>query len=258
MSYGADFANADPANAPLDPTIFIGATPFFWGAILLGLAAVLLLGWYLGAQSSSRRADAAQAIWKAIHDAARSAMGADDNALKGRAEALRRVVEARLGKTLTLAKGLSRQVKKLDDALAGRGPAHPGGGHGHGHTPDHGGHGPDGGHGEPAPSGGGGGGGGGAATANITIVTGGAPDQTHSTGGGHGPAHDPHEMRDLTQREQTGALRLAVAAFNQHWREESLRVGELRAAHAELSNPGPRPDAAHAAQGKVHGTRAKH
>lgn len=257
MSYGADFANADPANAPLDPTIFIGAAPAFWAAILLGLLAALFLGWYLGARSNTHRADAAHAIWKAIHDAARSAMGADDNALKGRAEALRRVVDQRLGKTLTLAKGLSRQVKKLDDAIAGKGPAHPGGGHGHGHghPAGHGGHGPDGGHGDPVPSGGGGGG---AATANITIVTAGAPEQTHSTGGGHGPAHDPHEMRDLTQREQTDALRLAVAAFNQHWREESLRIGELRAAHAELSNPGSRTDSAHAARGKVHGTRAGH
>lgn len=256
MSYGADFANADPANAPLDPTIMIGAEPSFWAAILLGLAAALLAGYFFGLRSNSHRADAAQAIWRAIHDAARSAMGADNNALKGRAEALRKVVDARLGKTLTLAKGLSRELKKLDEAIAGRGPAHPGGGHGH--APAHGAHGADGAHGEPAPSGGGGGGGGGAATANITIVTGGAPEQTHSTGGGHGPAHDPHATRDLTQREQTEALRIAVADFHQHWREESLRVGELRAAYRELCDPGPPPDPGHAAKGKVHGTRAKH
>ena len=62
MSYGADFANADPANAPLDGPLFIGADPFVWGAILLGLAAALLLGWYLGARSNHSRADAAQSI----------------------------------------------------------------------------------------------------------------------------------------------------------------------------------------------------
>ncbi len=123
MSYGADFANADPTNAPLDPTVFIGAEPFFWGAILLGLAAALLLGWYLGARSDTRRADAAPAIWKAIHDATRSAMGADDNALMGRAEALRKVIDERLGKTLKLANGLSGRIKKLDEAIAGKGPA---------------------------------------------------------------------------------------------------------------------------------------
>ena len=61
MSYGADFANADPANAPLDGPLFIGADPFVWSAILLGLAAALLLGWYLGARSNHSRADAAHA-----------------------------------------------------------------------------------------------------------------------------------------------------------------------------------------------------
>jgi hypothetical protein len=254
MSYGADFANADPANAPLDPVIMIGAEPTFWAAILLVIAAALLAGYFFGVRSNPHRADAARPIWQAISDAARSAMAADDNALKSRAGHLLKVVEGRLGKTLTLAKGLSRQVKKLEDALAARGPAHPGGGHG---PVTAGGHSPDGSHGEPAPSGGGGGGGGGAATANITIVTGAAPEQTHSTGGHHGPAHDPHEMRDLTQREQTDALRLAVAAFNEHWRDETARVRELRAARAELSDPGPppppRPPARH-----ISGTRAKH
>lgn len=79
MSYGADFATADPANAPLDAPLFIGADPFVWGAILLGLAAALLAGYFFGARSDTHRADAAHAIWKAVHDAARSAMGADDN-----------------------------------------------------------------------------------------------------------------------------------------------------------------------------------
>ena len=43
MSYGADFAHADPANAPLDPVIMIGADPFVWGAILLIVLAVGLI-----------------------------------------------------------------------------------------------------------------------------------------------------------------------------------------------------------------------
>ena len=74
----------------------------------------------------------------------------------------------------------------------------------------------------------------------------------HSTGD-HPTSHPPAAASaDLTHREQTDLLRLAVAAFNEHWRDESARVGELRAAHAELSNPGQ------SAAGRVSGTRAKH
>ena len=236
MSYGADFANADPANAPLNGPLFIGADPLVWGAILLGLAAALLLGWYLGARSNSRRADAAHAIWKAIHGAAQSAMASDDNALKGKAEALRTVIDGRLGKTLKLAGGLSGRIKKLDDAIAGKGPVQPGGGGGQ-KPPTGGGPGGDAAQGESGQGGSGGGGGGGAAAAaatSVTVVTIGGPIAT-------APASAPTTaptMGDLSHREQTDALRLAVAAFNQHWRDESARVGELRAAHAELSNPG--------------------
>ncbi len=242
MSYGADFANADPANAPLNGPLFIGADPFFWGAILLGLIAALLLGWYLGARSSPHRADAAHAIWKAIHDAARSAMGADDNALKGKAEALRKVIDERLGKTLKLAGGLSARIKKLDDAIAGKGPVQPGGGggSGSGQPPQRaaGGQSGDAGQGESGRGGSGGGGGGGggaaaAAAASVTVVTIGGPATTTPT-----LPPSPPAIGDLSHREQTDALRLAVAAFNQHWRDEAARVGELRDAHAELSNPG--------------------
>jgi hypothetical protein len=48
MAYGADFATADAANAPLDAPLMIGADPVVWGALLLGLAAALLIGWYFG------------------------------------------------------------------------------------------------------------------------------------------------------------------------------------------------------------------
>lgn len=235
MSYGADFANADPANAPLDAPLFIGAGSFVWAAILLALAAALLLGWYLGARSNHSRSDAAHAIWKAIHDAARSAMGADDNALKGRAEALRKVIDERLGKTLKLASGLSGRIKKLDDAIAGKGPVQPGGG---GQTPPRasGGHGGEASQGESGHGGNGGGGGGGGAAAaaaatSVTVVTIGGPATT-------APPPTAPTTGDLSHREQTDALRLAVAAFNQHWRDEGARVSELRATHAELSNPG--------------------
>lgn len=251
MSYGADFANADPANAPLNGPLFIGADPFFWGAILLGLVAALLLGWYLGAQSRSRGPDAAHAIWAAINDAARAAMGSDDNALRGRAQTLFKVVESRLGKTLGLTRELSRNVGKLKEAVKGEGPAD---GHGHdggdGHAGGHG-HGAHGAahetvghdaHAAPA----------------VTIVNVNAGATSHGNGDHAPPAHDARpEKRDLNQREQTDALRLAVAHFAEHWRDESARVRELRQARAELSDPGS-PRAPRAAAGRVSGTRAKH
>ncbi|MDZ4392803.1 hypothetical protein [Cypionkella sp.] len=262
MSYGADFANADPANAPLDAPLFIGADSFVWGAILLALAAALLLGWYLGAQSRDRRGDAAHAIWEAISDAARSAMAADDNALKGRAEHLLKVVENRLGKTLGLARGLSGRVGKLKDAVDGKGPAdghgHGGGhgaGHGGGHTPTHDAHAAHEVHAAPA----------------VTIVNVNANTNSGATAHAadhHPPAHDGKpEKRDLNSREQTDALRLAVAAFNQHWRDEASRVRELRQARAELSDPGPprpprpaprsAPRPASPPAGRISGTRAR-
>lgn len=239
MSYGADFANADPANAPLNPVIFIGAEPSFWAGILLALLAALFFGWYLGNRASRNHADAAQAIWQAIHDAARSAMGADDNALKGKAENLLKVLDRRLGKTLGLVNGLSKQTGNLKKAVkgeaeadahghgGGHGAGH-GGGHGAAHAPAHDTHAAHEVHASPA----------------VTIVnvnagaTALAAAQTPAEH--HPPTHDPKpEKRDLSHREQTDALRLAVAAFNQHWKDETARVDELRGAHAELSNPGP-------------------
>ncbi|MDP1911942.1 hypothetical protein [Brevundimonas sp.] len=253
MSYGADFANADPANAPLDGPLFIGADPFFWGAILLGLVAALMLGWYLGARSSSRRGDAAHAIWEAINDAARSAMAVDDNALRGRAEHLQKVIQARLGKTLGLAKGMSRQISRLKDAVDGKAlaEAHGHGGHGHGgghgaaiHSPAHDAPAAHDVHASPA----------------VTIVNVNAA-ATGNTTGDHPPSPDARpEMRDLNRREQTDALRLAVAHFAEHWREEGARVRELRDAHAELGNPGP-PRAVRSTRppaGRISGTRATH
>ena len=241
MSYGADFANADPANAPLDPTIFIGAAPTFWAAILLMIAAALLAGYFFGRRSNANHPDAARTIWKAIHEATRTAMGADDNALKGQAEALRKVIDERLGKTLKLAGGLSGRIKKLDDAIAGRGPAPAGNTSGDTQArpgrESQGGDASPGGSGEGRGGSGGGGGGGGAAAAAATSVT------VVTIGGPNGPTQpvpppNPPATRDLSHREQTDALRLAVAAFNQHWQDENARVGELRAAHAELSTSG--------------------
>ena len=128
MSYGADFATADPANAPLDAPIYLGADPVLWAALILLLLAAALLGWFLGSRSGPKGGDASHSIWKAIDGAAKDAMKADDSALKGRAEHLLSVVDNRLGKTLALAggkDGLSACVKALRGAVDGRLPDTP-------------------------------------------------------------------------------------------------------------------------------------
>ncbi|GAA0649918.1 hypothetical protein [Brevundimonas lenta] len=235
MSYGADFATADPANAPLDAPILLGADPVLWVAGLLILLAALMAGYWYGARSRRDEGDATPAIWKVIDKAAKDAMKADDNALKARAEDLLGVIKRRLGHTIAFVSdsGLADSVSALRAAVAGRRHAP----HGHGHDHDHGhdehhDHGDDHGHGDhddahhdsaSAASA--------AAAGNITIVNV-APAAPAKADKPEKPGAQP---RDMTAREQTDALRLAVAAFNQHWRDERARVGEMRAALAELS-----------------------
>lgn len=242
MSYGPDFATADPANAPLDAPLYLGADPVLWGALILLLLAAVLLGWFLGARAAPRTGDASTSIWKAIDGAAKEAMKADDSALKGRAEHLLGVVDNRLGKTLALAggkDGLSACVKALRAAVDGKLPEKPkdhhdapkapdkahDGGHGHDDKPDDHGHGPT-----ASAS---------AATASITINV--APPAAASGKPDHDHHPAPAPRKEMTVREQTDALRLAVAAFNEHWRHEKARIRALRAALAELSGvDGPR------------------
>lgn len=241
MSYGPDFATADPANAPLDAPLYLGADPVMWAALILLLLAAVLLGWFLGARGGPKTGDATASIWKAIDGAAKEAMKADDSALRGRAEHLLGVVDNRLGKTLALAggkEGLSACVKALRAAVDGKLPEKPKDGHdapkadhdkahdGHGHDDKHD---EDHGHGSTA--------GAVAAAANITINV--APPAPAKPDHDHHPA--PAPRKEMTVREQTDALRLAVAAFNEHWRHEKARVRDLRAALTELSGgDGPR------------------
>jgi hypothetical protein len=241
MSYGPDFATADPANAPLDAPLYLGADPVLWAALILLLLAAVLLGWFLGSRAGPKTGDASASIWKAIDGAAKDAMKADDSALRGRAEHLLGVIDNRLGKTLALAggkDGLSACVKALRAAVDGKLSEKPKDSHdapkadhdkahddGHGHDDKSG---DDHGHVSASTV---------AAAANITINV--APPSPSKPDHDHHPT--PAPRKEMTVREQTDALRLAVAAFNEHWRHEKARVRALRAALAELSGgDGPR------------------
>ena len=239
MSYDADFATADAANAPLDAPLMIGADPVLWGALLLGLAAAVLIGWYLGQGARGARVDAAVSIWEEIDEAAKEAMKADGDSLPAKASALRRTIDRRLGRTLGIAGGAGRMIKALDAALGGEGeePHKPDGGHGNGDTAEqrarHE-------HDEAHPS----------SVGGVTVIV------NADAGRKGGDSHGDHETKkgSLGVQERNDALRLAIGRFNDHWRLRADRVRELRAAHAELSTPGPRRPAA----GKVSGTRAAH
>lgn len=242
MAYGADFATADAANAPLDAPLMIGADPVLWGALLLGLAAAALVGWYFGQGSRRGRVDAADSIWEEIDDAAKEAMKADGESLPGKAAALLRTIDRRLGKTLAVAGGAGKLIKALDLAMKGEPAdkpqtprADPGHGGGHDEKPGH----PE------AVA---------ASVGGVTVIVNSGQSDSH----GHKGAADDHGDKDakkpLGVQARNDALRVAIGHFNDHWGQRRDRVRELRAAHAELSTPGPGRSPA----GRVSGTRAGH
>jgi hypothetical protein len=217
MSYGADFATADPANAPLDAPLLIGADPLVWGAFLLALLVAAMIGWLVGSGSRSRRGDAAEAIWKAADEAVEAAMKADTDSLPARAADLHRVLRARMGQTLDFARDVGGRALNLEAALNGdaaraehRSADHPDG-PGPDHAPDE----------DAAP-----------AATRVMVTVGHAPAASPSQP--HRPHHPP-----MTARQRNDALRLAVVAFNDHWRRRSLREAEMRAVVAELSESAP-------------------
>ena len=237
MSYGADFTTADPANAPLDPPIFIGAEPMVLAAGFLLLLAAALLGYWYGLRKQPPQ-DAAGAIWNAVDSAAKDAMKADTDALPEKAAALQREVQARLGKTLHFVGELGGCIKALNTAIKGETEDT---------TP-------------PAPpkakterevaEAEAGGASAAAAAANVTIVS------VHASPAACAPpacAPTPPctpvkpAKRPMTTPERNDALRLAVAAFNDHWRHRSARESEMRAVVRELCDPGPPPPKVHGA-----------
>lgn len=237
MSYGDDFASLDPAAAPLDASIMIGADPMFWGGLLLALLVAAMIGWLIASGARPRRPDAAGAIWEAVNDAAMAAMKSDTESLPAHAAHLHRVLRARLGKTLDFGEGLSNCVRALSTAIEGRvEDSHHHGDHASGHNHGHDeGHDADNGHDGHDPAAGPT-----AAAANVTIVS------VHAAAAAHPPRGHGHDKRAMTARERNRALRLAVADFNDYWQHRSAREAEMRAVVGELCNPGPpRPRLSH-------------
>ena len=217
MSYGADFANADPANAPLNGPLFIGADPLVWGAILLGLAGALLLGWLIGQRGGASRADAAETIWKAIDAACQAAMSVNSDALPASAKALRKEIADRLGSVLALADGIGKPLKDLDAAIKGKFK-------------------------EPALS---------AAAAHAgpvtlavlhnsqLVVKSEGTDGKNEHASPEPPKPPEPKERDMTTEEQADALRRGVSRFNDYWCHKEPRIDDLRVARQKLCYTAP-------------------
>lgn len=229
--YPTEFQAPDAYEA-VDSPVFLGVDPLLL-ALLVAIGALLFfLGWMLRNSQTRRDPDAAERIWKAIDDALKAAMKADGGSLVGKAEEVERTIQRNLGATLALCKGLCSGLNTLKTALDGRRP----GSHDDHHAPesdhDDAEHGDDAvEHAEATPSG---------AVTQITVVNGvreaGGPGRGHSgaghSGSGHsGGGHGTH----LTPRERDHAIRAAIADLNDHWRHKSERIGEMQAAHRELS-----------------------
>lgn len=218
------------AFEPVDPPVFLGLDPLFL-ALLVALGALLfLLGWMLRSGQTRRDPDAADAIWKAIDDALKAAMKADGGALAGKAEDVERVIRKRLGATLSIANGLNPGLASLKAALAGQ--RHTPHAHAEAHD-DHGDHDHD----EPADDG--------HATetssstsvTQITVINGVRERGRGGGAGGGGHGHGGHDHGgSLSPRERDHAIRAAIADLNDWWRHKGERIGEMRAAHHELSS----------------------
>lgn len=229
--YPTEF-QAPVAYEAVDSPVFLGLDPMLL-ALLVAIGALLFfLGWLLRNSQASRTPDAAERIWKAIDEALKAAMKADGGSLVGRAEEVERTIQRKLGATLALCKGLCSGMNALKTALEGRRPGSPDDHHGTEADHDEAEHGDDAGdHAESPPSG---------AVTQITVVNGvreaGGAGRGHSgsrhTGSSHtGGGHSTH----LTPRERDHAIRAAIADLNDHWRHKSDRIGEMQAAHRELS-----------------------
>lgn len=227
--YASDFQGGGVFE-PVDPPVFLGLEPLFL-ALLVALGALLFfLGWMLRNGQTRRDPDAADSIWKAIDDALKAAMKADGGSLVGKAEEVQRVMHKRLGATLSIAKGLNPGLDSLRSALDGH--RHVPHAHGHPeahddhHDHDHDNHAGDDHDVEESSS---------PTVTQITVINGNRDSRRSATGSGGG-GHPPHPPGGtLSPRERDHAIRAAIADLNDWWRHKDARVGEMRAAHRELS-----------------------
>lgn len=224
--YATDFQGGGTFE-PIDPPVFLGLEPLLLALLVAIGAGLFWLGWILRNSQTRRDPDATESIWKAIDEALKAAMKADSGSLVGKAEDVDRIVRNRLGATLAIANGLNPGLASLKAALAGR--RHVPHAHSDPHE-DHGDHSAED-HADEDPgcdvssS---------TSVTQITVINGGRDGGR--TGGGGGGGHTAHDTGgSLSPRERDHALRAAIADLNDHWRHKSERIGEMRAAHRELS-----------------------
>ncbi len=224
--YSQDFAPAEAVYAPSSDGLMLGLPPLLIAGLLILLLAAGALGWWIGRRPGKTADSAAQAIWKKVDGAIRTAMTAHSEVLADRAEALRRTVQDQLGKTLALAGGLAA-LKDLNDALGHGTPDDHAGdhdeheGHGHASTPHEG----DDHHDEASQP----------AASGVHIER---ADKVviHNPPRPNPPPHSPKPPKPAqTEAERRDAIRKAISALNDHWRLKEARIAEIEAAHAELS-----------------------
>ena len=73
-----------------------------------------------------------------------------------------------------------------------------------------------------------------ASVTQITVINGNRDGRRSGIGHGAG-GRNPDHGGSLSPRERDHAIRAAIADLNDWWRDKDARIGEMRAAHRELS-----------------------
>lgn len=235
-----DFATADHVYAPEGGGLFFSLSPMMVAAVVVIIGLAVLLGWLLGHR---RRPidDPSEAIYGAIRKALTEATAAPRDTVIASARRAQSVIRAQLGDVLSCANGLASPCDALGPALEGIDHDH--------HEPEAARHEPpvkpsiervvikardvfisspavasadehyaDHGHGDAE---------GRLKDGHGTKPNDGAHGGTH--GGGHGSG------KPLDTATQIERVRAAIHDLSDHWSDKTARVGELRAAHKQLT-----------------------
>ena len=216
-----EFAGSPGSYDPVSPEVFFSLPPMLGVAIVLGLLAFLLLGWFGRDIWGPKDADPCQGIWDAVNKDAQAAVKAPRDAVVSKARALRKTLDARLGGVIALSGGLFASRGAINALCDNRRP--------HGAAiaaaEPH----------APAP----------ATGPDRVIFNSGKlvihntpaadlhPEPGHDTG--HGEGHDEHDDTPLGADEQIRLLRDELHRFADHWAVEADRLKDLRAARANLN-----------------------